>query len=236
MSDPDDKSQEDTGQKDTGQKDKGGFWRRPRSKWLLGIPLGGFVFFFAGMVALGTTNWIVHQTSADEFCNGCHSHEMFIQPEWEASSHFSNASGVRAGCADCHVPHPWFEKMYLKITVSADIIPELMGKISTKEKYEAHRGEMAQAVWREFKHNDSQFCRHCHTFDAMELESQGRLARRRHERAPERGQTCIECHQGIVHALPENYDEVWAEVAEEFASTASTKKASGDERLASAED
>ena len=31
--------------------------------------------------------------------------------EWESSSHFSNAKGIRAECADCHVPQKdvWYE-------------------------------------------------------------------------------------------------------------------------------
>ena len=131
-------------------------WRKPSRKWQLGVPLGGFLAFVLGAIALGTTNYVVHKTSETEFCYMCHSHENFIRPEYEASSHFSNAAGVRAGCADCHLPHDnWFDLMWTKAVVSLDIVPELAGKLDTAEKYEAHRAEMAQAVWREFNENDS---------------------------------------------------------------------------------
>ena len=80
--------------------DRARFWRRPGSKWLLGIPLGGFIAFFLGAIALGTFNYTLHQTSSTEFCYVCHSHDAFIRPEYEASSHFANAAGVRAGCAE----------------------------------------------------------------------------------------------------------------------------------------
>jgi nitrate/TMAO reductase-like tetraheme cytochrome c subunit len=184
-------------------------WRKPSKKWLLGIPLGGFLAFVLGAIALGTTNYVLHETSSTEFCYTCHSHESFIRPEYEESSHFQNTAGVRAGCSDCHLPHDnWFEFVWTKAVVSLDIIPELMGKLDTAEKFEAHRAEMAESVWRQFKDNDSKFCRGCHSIEAMDLESQSRATARRHEKAEERGQTCIDCHYGIVHEEPENAADI----------------------------
>ena len=191
------------------QEDEDGVWAKPRNKWLLGIPLGGFVAFVLGAAALGTTNYVLHETSTTEFCYVCHSHEAFIKPEYEASSHFSNLSGVRAECADCHLPHDnWFELVWTKAVVSLDIIPELAGKLDTAEKYEEHRAEMATSVWREFRENDSKFCRSCHSLEAMDLENQERRTARQHSRAAENGETCIDCHYGIVHVAPENAEEI----------------------------
>lgn len=192
-------------------------WARPKSKWLLGIPVGGFVALFAGAAALGSFNYVLHATSSTEFCYSCHSHEAFIKPEYEASSHFVNKAGVRAGCSDCHLPHDnWFELVWTKAVVSFDIFPEMMGKLDTAEKYEAHRAEMAESVWREFKANDSEFCRSCHALEAMDLKGQGRSTARKHTTAAEEGQTCIECHYGIVHVPPENAEEVIEAIAADF--------------------
>ncbi len=192
-------------------------WTRPKSKWLLGIPLGGFLAIGVGAAGLGTTNYVLHKTSETEFCYSCHSHDAFIRPEYEASSHFSNAAGVRAECADCHLPHDnWFELTWTKAVVSLDIIPEMIGKLDTAEKYEAHRAEMAEDVWRQFKANDSKFCRSCHTLEAMDLEAQGRSTARRHSTAEERGKTCIDCHHGIVHVAPDNADEILEAITAEF--------------------
>ena len=199
------------------ENNKSRFWQRPKSKWLLGIPVGGFIAFFVGAIALGTFNYTLHATSSTEFCYVCHSHDAFIRPEYEASSHFANASGVRAGCADCHLPHDnWFDLVWTKAVVSLDIIPELAGKLDTAEKYEAHRAEMAESVWREFKQNDSEFCRACHDYEAMDYELQDRRTARYHQRAPEKGETCIDCHYGIVHEEPENAQEILDELTAEL--------------------
>lgn len=181
-------------------------WSRPKARWLLGIPIGGFLALLGGAVGLGLFNEVLHATSTNEFCFSCHSHEQFIRPEYEASIHFSNIHGIRADCADCHLPHGQIDLILKKIVVSADIIPELMGKLDTIEKYEAARLEMAEAVWEELRANDSEYCRHCHSLEAMALEAQSIIARRRHESAPERGMTCIDCHKGIVHTLPAEPD------------------------------
>jgi trimethylamine-N-oxide reductase (cytochrome c) cytochrome c-type subunit TorY len=176
--------------------------------------VGGLLMLVVGAGALGSMNWVVHKTSETSFCYTCHSHQSFIRPEYEQSSHFRNASGVRAGCSDCHLPHDnWFELMYTKALVSADVITELRGKIGTAEKYEAQRGHMAQEVWQQMLANDSKFCRSCHSFDAMNLEAQRRMPGRMHANAMESGKTCIECHRGIVHALPENAEQLWTEVS-----------------------
>ncbi|HZW60306.1 MAG TPA: NapC/NirT family cytochrome c [Woeseiaceae bacterium] len=196
-------------------------WRRPAAKWLLGVPLGAVLAFFLGAAALGTMNFVLHSTSQTEFCYTCHSHEAFIKPEYEASSHFMNEVGVRAGCSDCHLPHDnWFELVWTKAVVSLDIIPELAGKIDTAEKYEAHRAELAEDVWRKFKGNDSKFCRSCHSIAAMDLAAQDRSASRRHSTAAERGKTCIDCHYGIVHQEPENAREILDRLDAELAGAA----------------
>jgi len=187
-------------------------WVRPKRRWLLGIPLGGLMMLVVGAAGLGSINWVVHETSSTQFCFACHSHQNFIRPEYEASGHFKNQVGVRAGCANCHLPHDnWFELMYTKAIVATDIFGEMAGHISTAEKYEARRGEMAQKVWKQMLGNDSKFCRSCHSFDAMNLEAQGRMPSRMHAKAIKSGQTCVECHRGVVHKLPANAEQLWDE-------------------------
>jgi trimethylamine-N-oxide reductase (cytochrome c), cytochrome c-type subunit TorC len=203
-------------------------WRRPKNRWLLGVPLGGLLALILGAIGLGGVNWAVHETSSTAFCLSCHSHQQFIKPEYEASSHFKNEVGVRAQCADCHLPHDnWFELMFTKVLVSKDLIGEAMGKISTRERYEAHRGEMAQTVWRQLVANGSKFCRSCHNFEAMDLTAQGGATARNHKKAMQTGMTCVECHRGIVHKLPDNADDLWAKVAPKREPAAAQPPAAG---------
>jgi len=123
--------------------------------------------------------------------------------------HYKNASGVRAICSDCHVPKPWIQKVARKIQATFNELPHtIMGTIDTKEKFEAHRLEMAENVWAGMKATDSRECRNCHALETMELKHQDKSARKKHtlERKLKKGETCIDCHQGIAHSLPEGYD------------------------------
>lgn len=197
---------------ENGEQRKTRFWQKPRSKWMLGIPIGGFIAFVAGAIGISAFNYTLHATSSTEFCFECHSHELNIRPEYEASNHAKNASGVRAECADCHLPKPWHRYVWTKMVVSLDIIPELQGAISTPEKYAERRGYLKKKVWIEYKENGSEFCMHCHQWEYMDSEEQGRMASRMHTRAQEKGQTCIDCHRGLVHDMNDSHKEIWQEV------------------------
>jgi cytochrome c-type protein NapC len=90
----------------------------------------------------------------------------------------------------------------------------MLGTIDTREKFQEHRLRMATIEWNRLKKNDSLECRNCHELDHMDLEMQGRSASRKHdpERVSENGESCIDCHQGVAHELPEGWEELplWA--------------------------
>ena len=46
---------------------------------------------------------MVYTTSTDEYCQSCHIHTA-ADEAWTQSVHYSNESGVRVGCAECHLP------------------------------------------------------------------------------------------------------------------------------------
>ncbi|MCP4874158.1 MAG: Denitrification system component NirT [Gammaproteobacteria bacterium] len=183
-------------------------WQPPGARYWLGIPAGGFMMFAVGIVFWGGFNTAMELTSTLGFCTSCH--EMTpVYEEYQQSIHYKNASGVRAICSDCHVPKPWGSKVLRKIKATFNEVPHaIMGTIDTPEKFEAHRAEMAENVWAEMRSNDSRECRNCHTLETMALEVQDKSARRRHtlERKQKKGETCIDCHQGIAHKLPEGYE------------------------------
>lgn len=181
-------------------------WRWPKSKYLLWIPAGGFVMLIAGAVLLGSFNYTMEVTNTMEFCTSCHEMEAFVYEEYKQTAHYNNPSGVRPICSDCHVPKDWFAKVMRKAKAGMIEVPSwLMGKIDTPEKFEAHRREMAESVWAGMRANDSKACRNCHSYEAMALDKQDRYARRKHsaDYLEATGKTCIDCHQGVAHKLPE---------------------------------
>lgn len=176
---------------------KPSFWSR---RLVLGTTVAGAVIFFVvGIMFWGGFNTAMEATNTTEFCIGCHEMEANVYQEYTPTIHYSNRTGVRAGCPDCHVPRPWIHKVVRKIQASREVFFWLTGKIDTKEKFEEHRFELAQNVWKAMKDTDSRECRNCHNFESMNPEYQKPRARKQHLNAFETGQTCIDCHKGIAH-------------------------------------
>jgi nitrate/TMAO reductase-like tetraheme cytochrome c subunit len=181
-------------------------WRRPRRWWLLGIPAGGLLALVIGVAASAGVVGGLHQVETLGFCaQSCHEMSTAFQ-EYSQTIHYKNEVGVRAVCADCHVPRSFFSRVMTHAQASTELIGKITGKISTPAKYERERAEMAQSVWKVMKANDSVACRACHNFTAMDLAKQSPMAARRHTAAAQPGsaQTCIDCHKGIAHKLPDD--------------------------------
>ncbi|MET4103552.1 cytochrome c-type protein NapC [Roseovarius sp. MBR-78] len=174
--------------------------------------------FLAGILFWGGFNWSLELTNTEEFCVSCHTMETNLG-EYRETVHYSNHSGVRAICSDCHVPHEWQYKMKAKIMAVKDVYHEVMGTISTPEKYEARRLEMASAVWKKMKASDSRECRNCHAFQYMDFTIQETRAADNHQKAIDQNMTCIDCHQGIAHDLAPGYLEEYNHVVETLAQT-----------------
>lgn len=160
------------------------------------------IAFAAGSVFMVSFSGAVSYTNTTEFCVSCHSQQIPYE-EYRKSLHYSNASGVRAGCPDCHVPKSIGLKLAAKLMAVKDVYHEIAGTIDTPEKYEARRWIMANRVWDKMEETDSRECRSCHMDHAMDLSEQDSTAKKKHRRAIKSGDTCISCHKGIVHHLPE---------------------------------
>lgn len=181
-------------------------WRVPRKRYLLGIPLGALLALVVGIALTGTTLTTIEATNSLGFCTSCHEMEAFVYQEYKESAHFQNASGVRAICADCHVPKGFWDKIVRKTQATFKELPNhFLGKIDTREEFEAHRETMAERVWATMRANNSRACRTCHSYEAMALAAQDRYAKRRHSQRYREatGKTCIDCHEGVAHKLPE---------------------------------
>jgi cytochrome c-type protein NapC len=175
--------------------------RKPTARWSLGAIL--VVGFATGIVFWGGFNWAMEMTNTEAFCLSCHEMEQNVYREYRGTIHDQNRSGVRATCPDCHVPKPWVYKMKRKIQASNEVLHKVLGTIDTREKFEAKRLTLAKSVWLSMKETDSRECRNCHTFSAFDLSRQQKRAQVRHDEAAEEGKTCIDCHKGVAHKLPD---------------------------------
>ncbi len=175
--------------------------RQPSIHYSLGfLTLGGFVM---GIIFWGGFNTALEATNTETFCISCHEMEDNVYMELQSTVHFSNGSGVRATCPDCHVPHEWTYKIARKTQASKEVWGKIFGTINTRDKFLDKRLELAQHEWARLKANDSLECRNCHDFDYMDFTQQGKRARDQHSSALASGEkTCIDCHKGIAHRLP----------------------------------
>jgi len=175
--------------------------RRPSVKYsLLSLVTFGF---FAGIFFWGGFNTGMEATNTLEFCVSCHEMHDNVFQEYKKTIHYSNRTGVRAICSDCHVPKDWTHKMIRKIGASGEVWGKILGTIDTPEKFEAKRLELAEREWRRLKASDSRECRNCHTFDAMDTEKQKLRGAKMHKIGLEEKKTCIDCHKGIAHKKPQ---------------------------------
>ena len=163
--------------------------------------------FAGGVTFWGGFNTVVEATNSEQFCIGCHEMKDNVYAEYKETIHYTNRTGVRAVCADCHVPKEWGPKMVRKVQATRELYGKVMGTIDTREKFEAKRLVLAEREWARMKANDSLECRNCHALQSMAAEGQKPRARRSHELAVKNNETCIDCHKGIAHHKPAGMKE-----------------------------
>lgn len=175
------------------------FFLKPSNRIGLGVlvTLG----FIAGAIAWQQFNNVMDATSTEEFCVSCHSMETPLE-ELKQTVHWSNNSGVRATCPDCHLPHDKTAKYARKMQASREVLAELSGKYNEEGSFEEHRAEMAEREWARFAANGSKECKNCHSYDRMNFEKMSKAAQKAMKPAAERNQSCVDCHKGIAHHLP----------------------------------
>jgi len=197
--------------------------RSPSAHFSLGLlTLGGFI---AGVIFWGAFNTGLEATNTEKFCIGCHEMAENVYVELQDTVHWSNRSGVRATCPDCHVPHNWTDKIARKMQASKEVWGKMFGTINTREKFLEKRLELAQHEWQRFSANNSLECRNCHDYKSMDFTKMSEKAQVQMRRAAERDQSCIDCHKGIAHQLPdmlEGTSEAFAQL-EQSASVSSFK-------------
>ena len=100
------------------------------------------------------------------------------------------------------MPKEWDRKLVRDLVASSELLHKVLGTIDTREKFNDRRLKLAQIEWDRMKRSDSRECRNCHKDIFMDFAEQGRRAGIRHQQGMAEGQTCIDCHKGIAHAMP----------------------------------
>ncbi|WP_298439178.1 NapC/NirT family cytochrome c [uncultured Ferrimonas sp.] len=172
-------------------------WAQPKSKWLLGIPVGAFLALVMGVVGTVGFNTVIHATSSEAFCTNCHV-PGYAAEEFQLSVHGTNATGYKVACADCHVPKDFMGKMWRKITAMREVYWQVQGDYNTPEGYQAHKKEMQKNIIEGFRANDSKACRNCHDVNQMNFKKQKKMAAKMHQRMDKMKKTCIDCHKGKI--------------------------------------
>jgi|TARA_Y100000310_G_scaffold312339_1_gene359546 cytochrome c-type protein NapC len=167
--------------------------------------LAAVMLFTGGILFWGAFNWSIELSNTETFCLSCHEMRDNIYPEYRRSVHFENASGVRAICSDCHVPREWLDKVVRKIRATNELFHKVVGSIDSREKFLSKRLTLARYVWSSMQANDSLECRNCHELTYMSQSS--RQMNKAHARAIDTKMTCIDCHKGIAHELPQSFIE-----------------------------
>ncbi len=184
--------------------------------------------FVVGIVFWGGFHWALEMTNTEKFCISCHEMRDNVYAEYEGTVHQNNSSGVRATCPDCHVPKDWGPKLIRKVQATKELYGHFITRsVSTPEKFEDHRIVMASREWRRMKKTDSKECRNCHAFEFMDFTLQENRAADNHQTALDGGKTCIDCHQGIAHNLPEGYLKAYRDVVAEMEAEGTIPPAQG---------
>jgi trimethylamine-N-oxide reductase cytochrome c-type subunit TorC len=173
---------------------------RPRYGLALLLVVGGL----GGVVAWGGFHTVLEMTNTEAFCISCHQMRDTVYKEYTTTVHYKNASGVRATCPDCHVPKEWGPKVVRKVAATTELYHALVGTIDTPEKFEAQRLTMARRVWADMESTDSRECRNCHSNDAFDFHKMKKPEdAERMRKGMAAGETCISCHKGIAHKMPD---------------------------------
>ncbi len=131
---------------------------------------------------------------------------------YQRGTHYANESGVRATCADCHIPFedrpatPFqyvFGTLWTKgIDGSQDVAAKLRGTIADRARWEAEKPRLSAQVRAWFKQTGSATCQGCHKLDAFSGQGASAVMKLEVHSGALKAATadCLQCHPGVAHA------------------------------------
>ena len=161
--------------------------------------------FIAGIVFWGGFNTAMELTNTEAFCTGCHEMRDNVYQELQRTIHYTNRSGVRAKCPDCHVPaqldaQDRAQDAGVEGSLGQDLRHDRHAREVRREapraraaRVGAHEGERLARVpqlprLRLHGLHAPEPARRVHALDATSCTGE---------------RTCIDCHKGIAHRLPD---------------------------------
>ncbi len=140
--------------------------------------------------------------SRDAWCTTCHlrsDYDPSAKTPW-TSAHPATPEGGQARCVDCHLPKGLAASAYAYTHFLT--LTDLFGH--TRDREAERRGPWIEPVAKRayrmrdrLMEYDSITCRSCHI--ESEIKPKRKRGQRAHERALENKETCIECHDNLVH-------------------------------------
>ena len=162
------------------------------------------ISIIVGALGLGGIQYGIHATSSTAFCSTCHVGMDTIVEEYKQSIHYKNRTGVRAECSDCHVPKEIVPKLVEKVTTGTRHMWAKLTKDINPDNFDSeHRQRMADRATETIREMGSSTCMSCHDFERMDLDKQSKSAKKKHPIEKRKDKTCIDCHSGVAHKLPE---------------------------------
>jgi nitrate/TMAO reductase-like tetraheme cytochrome c subunit len=181
-----------------------------RYRWpLLGVLLAGMGIGVAGVAA---TSELVHWSSSTPFCSSACHNMIWAEQAYQRGSHFKTASGVTAGCADCHIPYEssqanpfqYVSMLAYKARAGArDAYNTLLGTIGTEEKWEANRERLAEQVRDWMVGSKFMTCRGCHDLQKFRGDDDPMNVVQHSGLLEQDSFDCLQCHQGVGHEYGE---------------------------------
>ncbi len=156
----------------------------------------------AGVALMLGIDFAAGRTSTNDYCASCHVHPD-ADKSWKQSSHFLNASGTMADCAQCHLPPKdnYFHHMAAKAGTGMKDLMSYIFKDTEKIDWESRKDlEYASGI----VFNES--CLKCHHNLYPEGISDDGISAHLYydEHAEELDLQCINCHLDVGHFNP-NY-------------------------------
>lgn len=165
-------------------------------------PLFGGLALLGVVIAMGLSFVAAEElnirANSTQFCVFCHSMGAYVYEEFKKSKHFTNASGVRPECGQCHVAKRFWPAVWDHAMGTHDLIAEYSHDWTRTEVFEARRTRMAEKARLKMLGEDSHTCRECHKMEA--IAPTRKRGERAHGDAIKKGKTnCIACHYNLVH-------------------------------------